>query len=469
MIEELLDELAGATMFSKLDLKSGYHQILINLLGFQALMNRILQPFMRKFVLVFFDDILIYSPNLATHVTHLIEIFKVLHQHKFKLNKKKCVFGQLQLEYLGHIISQQGVAADPQKALRGFLSLTGYYRRFVQGYGKIAKPLTKLLSKEGFHGTTEAQQALEELKKLFGSKLYRKGASKSSHSIILTDQKSLKFLIDQRLLTEEQFKWASKLFRLDFEIGLNMEKTIKDCFKAISILQPEKWGTREEESQQDVDLVAMIQDLLLDPSSHEGYELRKGRLFYKGKLVLLKNSSNLSAIIKELHESPTSGHSGYFRTFKRIAGVLYLKGMKKDIKEWVQQCAVCQRNKAETLAPAGLLQPLPIPTQVWSDISMDFIGGLPKVKGKDTILVVMDRLMKYAHSLAFAHPFTATEVAQLFIKEIVRLCGFPSTIVSDRDNIFLSNFWKELFKQAGTKLKVQHCISSQIRWSNRGG
>ncbi|WVY93829.1 hypothetical protein V8G54_032917 [Vigna mungo] len=154
----------------------------------------------------------------------------------------------------------------------------------------------------------------------------------------------------------------------------------------------------------------------------------EGRLFYRGKLVLPKNSSSLSAIIKEMHESPTGGHSGYFRTFKRIAGVLYWEGMKKDLKEWVQQCEVCQRNKAETLAPL-------------------------KVQGKDTILVVVDRLTKYAHFLALAHPFTAAEVAQLFIKEIVKLNGFPSTIVSDRDNIFLSNFWKELFRQAGTKLR----------------
>ncbi|WVY93547.1 hypothetical protein V8G54_032635 [Vigna mungo] len=127
-----------------------------------------------------------------------------------------------------------------------------------------------------------------------------------------------------------------------------------------------------------------------------------------------------------MHESPTWGHSGYFWTFKRISGVLYWEGMKRDIKEWIQQCELCQRNKAETLAPAGLLHPLPIPTQVWSDISMDFIGGLPKVQGKDTILVVVDKLTKYAHFLALAHPFTAVEVAQLFIKEIVKLHGFST-------------------------------------------
>ncbi|WVZ26438.1 hypothetical protein V8G54_004982 [Vigna mungo] len=196
------------------------------------------------------------------------------------------------------------------KALRGFLGLTGYYRRFVQGYGKIAKPLTQLLSKEGFHWTVEAQQAFEELKKVvsqlpvlaipdfsksftletdasskglgavllqdrrslafWSQALLERGQQKSvyerelmaivqavkkwkhclvgNHFIILTDQKNLKFLTDQRLLTEEQFKWASKLLGLDFEIRFRPGKdnqvvdalSRRDCFKVISILQPEQ-------------------------------------------------------------------------------------------------------------------------------------------------------------------------------------------------------------------------------------
>jgi len=104
--------------------------------------------------------------------------------------------------------------------------------------------------------------------------------------------------------------------------------------------------------------------------------------------------------------------------------------MKTDIKNFVATCEVCQRNKSDNLSPAGLLQPLPIPTQVWTDISMDFIGGLPKSNGKDSILVVVDRLTKYAHFIPLGHPFTATEVATTFLQKIVRLHGFLSSIVS---------------------------------------
>ena len=77
--------------------------------------------------------------------------------------------------------------------------------------------------------------------------------------------------------------------------------------------------------------------------------------------------------------------------------MVFWQGIKKTIRDYVAACEICQRNKANTLAPAGLLQPLPIPTKVWTDISMDFIGGLPKAQGKDTILVVVVRLTKHAH------------------------------------------------------------------------
>lgn len=139
------------------------------------------------------------------------------------------------------------------------------------------------------------------------------------------------------------------------------------------------------------------------------------------------------------------GHSGFFRTYKRLAAVLLWDGMKRDIQRFVAECDACQRVKYDTHKPASLLQPLRIPKQVWDDVSLDFIRGLPKALGRDTIMVVMDRLTEYVHFFSLSHPLTAHEITNIFVQEVVRLHGFSRSIVSDRDHVFISNFWKELF------------------------
>lgn len=213
--------------------------------------------------------------------------------------------------------------------------------------------------------------------------------------------------------------------------------------------------------QSDVKLRSIVQDLLGDSASHPGYQLKKGRLYKDDRIVIPRDSPRISWILNELHDSVVGGHSGFFRTYKRISGLVYWEGMRKKIQEYVQACEVCQRNKYQTLSPGGLLQPLPIPSKVWSDISMDFIGGLPRAMGVDTILVVVDRLTKYAHFIPVSHPYTAKNIAEVFTNEVVKLHGYPESIVSDRDKIFLSAFWAELFKKAGTKLKYNSAYHPQ--------
>lgn len=115
---------------------------------------------------------------------------------------------------------------------------------------------------------------------------------------------------------------------------------------------------------------------------------------------------------------------------------------------------ICQRNKTEHLHPAGLLQPLTVPTAVWADISMDFIEGLPCVHDKSVILSVIDCFSKYGYFILLGHPYTATTVTRVFFHEIVRLHGIPHSIVSDRDPVFTSAFWQDLFRLTGTKLHM---------------
>jgi hypothetical protein len=118
---------------------------------------------------------------------------------------------------------------------------------------------------------------------------------------------------------------------------------------------------------------------------------------------------------------------------------------------------MCQRNKGKTIKSPGTLQPLPIPPAIWQDISMDFIVGLPKSGNKSIIMVVVDRLSKYAHSCALENPFTASTVAQLFMDRVFKLHGMPHSIVSDRDPLSPTIFGKNF-----SSYKTPNCISAQL-------
>lgn len=126
--------------------------------------------------------------------------------------------------------------------------------------------------------------------------------------------------------------------------------------------------------------------------------------------------------------------------------------LKSDIQKFVVECLVCQQNKVETIKTPGLLQPLSIPSQRWEEVSMDFITGLPNSEGKSVIMVVVDRLTKYEHFCALSHPFKASTIATAFMETIQKIHGNPKIIVSDRDPIFIGNFWTKLFSCHGTLL-----------------
>jgi hypothetical protein len=189
-IDEMFEQLHGSCVFSKLDLASGYHQIrmhedsiektafktryghyefvvmpfgLTNAPAtFQSVMNSILDPFMDRFVLVYLDDILIYSKSMVEHVEHLKSVLAALREHKFYCKRSKCQFGSQQVEYFGHLLTPQGIMVDPRKVaairdwpdptnvsqLRGFLGLVQYYDAFVDHFADHAFPLTELLKKD---------------------------------------------------------------------------------------------------------------------------------------------------------------------------------------------------------------------------------------------------------------------------------------------------------------------------------
>ena len=191
---------------------------------------------------------------------------------------------------------------------------------------------------------------------------------------------------------------------------------------------------------QDPDVHGKLQKLKsgsLDPTR---FKEHGGLLFYEGRLYLSPNSSLKDKIIHQYNYSPMGGNSGFHKTMSRLKADFYWQGMKNDVRKYVWECDNCQRHKGENTSPAGLLHPLLIPNRIWTEISMDFIDGLPSSHGRTTIIVVVDRLSKYAHFIPLSHPYTAALVARLFLDHVFKLHGMPTSIVSDCDPTFTSAF-----------------------------
>ncbi|GKE84542.1 putative reverse transcriptase domain-containing protein [Tanacetum coccineum] len=199
-IDDLFDQLQGSSVYSKIDLRSGYHQLRVSkedipktayhyefqvmpfglmnaLVVFIDLMNRVCKPYLDKFVIVFIDDILIYSKNTKEHEEHLKAILKLLKKEELYAKFSNCKFWIPKVQFLGHVINSQGIHVDPAKIesikywaspktpteIRQFLGLAGYYRRFIEGFSKIAKSMTKLTQKGFKFDWGDKQEAVFQL------------------------------------------------------------------------------------------------------------------------------------------------------------------------------------------------------------------------------------------------------------------------------------------------------------------
>eukprot|EP00253_Pinus_taeda_P018243 PITA_18243 len=229
-IDELFDQVKGATVFSKIDLRSGYHQIRIKEediaktafrtryghyefvvlpfgltnapATFMCLMNSIFHQYLDRFVLIFIDDILVYSRTVEEHQEHLRKVLQTLREHQLYAKFSKCDFFKEEIQYLGHVISKEGIAVDPEKIkaimdwpvpkdvadIRSFMGLAGYYRIFVEGFSKVAFPITSLQKKgKAFQWTPNCQQSFEQLKHLLTTAPILRIADPDKDYVVCTD------------------------------------------------------------------------------------------------------------------------------------------------------------------------------------------------------------------------------------------------------------------------------------------
>jgi hypothetical protein len=174
---------------------------------------------------------------------------------------------------------------------------------------------------------------------------------------------------------------ADALSRVEHMMGLSVLSEIQPIW----IQEVVNSYATDEDAQQ------LITQLLIQSPDEQGFSLQQGIIRKANRIWIGCNSALRTKLITALHDSAVGGHSGIQATYQRVKKVFWWKGLKNDVTQYVQQCAVCQKAKPERVHPTGLLQPLPVPQGIWEEVTMDFIEGLPKSEGFDTILVVVNQ------------------------------------------------------------------------------
>nr|KYP43838.1 Retrotransposable element Tf2 [Cajanus cajan] len=369
-IDELLDELGSAKIFSKIDLRSGYHQILLN-------------------------------------------------------------------------------PSDIEKT--AFRTFDGHY--------EIATPLTELLKAQVFTWTTQAQQAFTELKRHITSAPILQLPNFSKPFVLETDASGIAV---GAVLTQDSHPLAFFSRNNTVADALSRPEDVPDqILLALSSPVPTFLQQWKNYFTSDPAGQATVLRFIHNPHLGPTYNFREGLLYFHNRLFVPEVYDSRQKLMQEYHATPIAGHSGIKSSLSRLAASYYWPSMASDVRQFIKRCAICQQNKYETQKPRGLLQPLHTPNKVWEEVTMDFITSLPSSYGYTVIWVVCDRLSKYSHFVALPTRFTAQQLAQRFMQEIFRLHGPPKTIISDRDPIFLSQFWREIFKAQGTTLKYSSSYHPQ--------
>jgi hypothetical protein len=223
--------------------------------------------------------------------------------------------------------------------------------------------------------------------------------------IVKTDHYSLKYLLDQCLATIPQHQWVGKLLGFDFSVEykpgaantvadvLSRRDTEEGVLLALSAPRCDFIDRLRQAQLSDPSLVALRAEIDTD-TRQAPWSVVDDMVQFTGRLYILPASPLVQEIIEAVHEE---GHEGIQRMLHRLRHDFHFPNMKQLVQDLVRTCVVCQRNKSEHLHPAGLLLPFPVPQGVWTDIALDFVEALPRVRGKSVILTVVDRFSKYCH------------------------------------------------------------------------
>ncbi|GBG69036.1 hypothetical protein CBR_g3734 [Chara braunii] len=412
--DELFDCLAGNRFFTKISLRSGYHQIRVatedqpktafrSRFGhyeftvmpfgltnapatFQTVMNDIFRDILEEYVLVYLNDILVYSRTLEDHLRHLRDVLQRLHKHGFYAKLSKCRFAHRKVDFLGHHVSDQGLHMDDAKItaiaewpipasakqLRSFLGLTSYYSNFIQGYASFTTQPIK----------GEMNRVADALSR------------RPDHN-------------------QEPIHLAA--------ISITtVHQSVIDAYRTQYRHCPD---------------YRVIHATMRSGKTAPSYSLgENGLVYWHGRSsqleprICVPSTRQLRVrAVAEFHDQAVAGHMGFHKS-------------KDFVKTYIQECPTCQES-----------------------ISMDFIGPLrpPTERGHDAILVVVDRFTKRARFVACRYRISAREVADIVFDRVVRDHGLPPSIISDRDPCFTSTFWRRLHEVYGSQLRFSSSYHPQ--------
>ncbi|XP_073033793.1 uncharacterized protein [Primulina eburnea] len=363
-IDDLFDQLQGTSVYFKIDLRSGYHQLRVR-------------------------------EEDKEHKEHLKLVLQTLREAQLYAKFSKCEFWLDRVLFLGHVISAQGVSVDPSKVeafinwpkptnvseIRSLLGLAGYYRRFIEGFSRIARPMTQLTQKDRrFVWTAKCESSFRTLKEKLTTSPVLALPSGSSGFVVCTDSSlnGLGCVLMQNGRSKGDYFIVS---------AIQVEPHIVSKIKAAQRTDPH---------------VHRLEELTQTGQSDKFSVASDGCLRYNGRLVVPNLIDLKESILREAHCSRHSIHPGIRKMYHILKSHYWWEGMKKEISDFVARCLTCQQVKAERMRPGGMLHSLEVPQWNWEHIAMDFVIHLPRSnRGCDAIWVIVDRLSKSAHFIPY--------------------------------------------------------------------
>ncbi|GAB5480202.1 MAG: hypothetical protein Marn2KO_36690 [Marinobacter nauticus] len=581
--EELLDRFHGAKVFSRLDLRSGYWQMPVRAEDqektafrtryghyeykvvpfgltnappqFMAMVNDLFRDFHDQFMVVFLDDIIVYSRTEEEHAEHLRLVLDKLAEHNLFAKASKCAIAVSELDFVGHWITGEGISPHRSKVtairdwepltsvaeVRSFLGMVSYYRRFIREYSRIAAPIQKLVKKDQAWewgpeqeaafaclkdrltsapvllipdpakpyvvvtdasdfalGATLMQEATEGLQPVaFLSRSLNNAEQKYSAyerellgisyalaqwrhylegapggTTVYTDHQPATHFLQQRVLSRTQTRWLKagyfqsimpKIVYLPGRSNVVADAlSRKPQLKSMAILEAkispgeaQEWQAATADDPSLTDLVSRLDRGETVPGY---FRAETGILMYQptpeAEPKIVVPAQKRQMVMHDHHDVPMAGHPGSARTAELVSRNYWWRGWRRAVTHYVRTCPTCQVMKTENAKPKGLLNPLPVPTYKWEQLTTDLVTDLPLSQGYTAVAVFVDRLTKMCKFVPCTKEVSAKEYAKMFLTKVFPTSGIPEVIVSDRDPRFTSQFYKELFRLVGTDLRM---------------